>query len=236
VLDDAFRALANYGGLKVLLMGHGYYSSLVSAEAMRDVVATAQAPPAPRQPFADLDELRIRICPPAMEPLVRLLKSVTRLSITIIDAVDDAAVAAPAYWHGLELLSRLAHLRKLCVVFRTAARVRPYSLRALSYLTELRHLELTQGRANTVSLDDVAELLRDMVHLRSLRLQMDMKNVSGDLPRVVGETCRRLRSLSLGPTCHLGVSLRAARETPLFPCLQSLRLSKATMPHMRRRR
>jgi hypothetical protein len=237
ILNDAFRSFSRYDGLKVLRLGRIYEQrGFVSEAAINDVVASALIQ-APRQPFASLEELQLNIYAAAMAPLARLLASVTRLTINMfavggIDGDDDTAAVSRL----LKPLATLTQLRQLHVAFSAHARMAPADLRALSTLTQLRRLVLIGGSAHAVSHADVAALLRGLHHLRALRLDVDMAKVSAELPHVAGETCRRLRCLALQPRCHLGESLRAAQQTPLFPCLRSLELHSATMPEMRRRR
>jgi hypothetical protein len=97
-------------------------------------------------------------------------------------------------------------------------------MRPLQALTQLRELGLRNATAGDTTDADVAELLRALPCLRALTFALRTMQTSAELLRVIAETRPQLRRLTLTSGWSPGPSMDAAREAPLFPCLEYMQL------------
>jgi hypothetical protein len=238
-MDLAFKHFAMRDGLEELrLSGSSFRDFGTSLNVIQDVAMSARAarraascnddsdqtgPPQKRQrrclPFQQLRTLDMSLDSYAsVAHLAMVLCSVRRLTLAIRGPRLGRCAAAVFLPFYLVRPFRALHLSlgRACI-FRG-------DMRPLQALTGLRELGLRDATAGDTTDADVAELLRALPCLRSLTFVVRTLRTSAQLLRVIAETRPQLRRLTLLTGWSPGPSMDAAREAPLFPCLEYMQL------------
>jgi hypothetical protein len=187
--------------LRLWIFSAGIQASTVAA------ITQARLP----QPFRRLMEFDAFLPGTLVPALVRLLPSVTELSLV----VDDASASLPA-------VAQLATLRSLTMTFFPATEVAPDGLLALRLLTQLRRLLLVRGRAPAVTPEHLRQLLAALPDLYMFWFRLESGQSSEQMLLAVGESCRRLLSLDLWGGHNISAALALSSSQPLFPKLVRL--------------
>jgi hypothetical protein len=221
VLARAFRHFARHDGLKDLWLGtQNYMVPGAHRLAAIKYIATLQQHQRQKQRlYPQLRSLAITVAAASVAPLAQLLRQVTRLSLVVSFAFDDAGLGdSPC-----RIFSVLAPLRQLCALRVGVEPISRAGLRLLDDLTHLRELELPSSSCSDVCGADDAALLQALLQLHTLGLRFLDPVSQPDLLSAIGWARPELRRLALHDPVILQVSLE--RELPhisLFPCLETL--------------
>jgi hypothetical protein len=168
-----------------------------------------------------------------MQPLARLLTTVTHLSVVVCDAEVAAAAADTADMsaHVFSACASLLRLRVLRLRLRGAyTSVTHAAWHTLHALTQLRELSVSAGRAASLADDDVAAVLLATPRLRTLALCLQMPGLTPGALRVIGVAAPQLRRLHFPGMFDLAMAFdNASASTPIFPALEYLALDGQTV-------
>ncbi|KAI9037335.1 uncharacterized protein KD926_000622 [Aspergillus affinis] len=181
-------------------------------------------------PFPHLQTLIVSVTEAALSSLVGMLRSVRKLSLTLVKPDDDEQ---NLYFDSIALrhISNLVELQDLKLFIMGEMRIRNEDLLSLKSLTQLKCLTI-EGRAvpslTAPSFEDAnfEELFTNFPRLEDLNLRLFYSALSTDSLKSLGRCCPSLRLCNTMDVCDLAAF--RYEKTPLFLNLELLYIDSFT--------